>query len=57
MKWGEGLTRKELETLEQQGLRDGGKDSVARDGEEDSSLENQRVKDLETSPACRKLAP
>lgn len=57
MKWGEGLTRKELETLEQQGLRDGGKDSVARDGEEDSSLENQRVEDLETSPACRELAP
>lgn len=57
MKWGEGLSGKGLETLEQQGLRDGGKDSVARDGEKDSSLENQRVEDLQTSPACRELAP
>lgn len=57
MKWGEGLSGKGLETLEQQGLRDGGKGSVARDGEEDSSLENQRVEDLETSSACRELAP
>lgn len=47
MEWGEGLSGTELENLEQQDLRDSGKGSVARDGGENSSLENQRIEDLE----------